>query len=118
LISPADIDYINAHATSTPAGDRSESLALHGVFTHGARPCVSSTKALAGHGLSLDCHEGHTTEGFPLTWIYRWQWRKDASQEEIVLTLGHKAWPWVIACTLLQSLATIVVQFYLQRKLQ
>jgi hypothetical protein len=31
------------------------------------------------------------------------------------VTLGHQAWPWV-ACTLLGSLATIVVQFYLQRK--
>jgi hypothetical protein len=33
------------------------------------------------------------------------------------VTLGHQAWPWV-ACTLLGSLATIVVQFYLQRKQQ
>jgi 3-oxoacyl-(acyl-carrier-protein) synthase len=49
-----DIGYVNAHATSTPAGDRSEALALHAVFTHnGAKPRVSSTKALTGHGLSL-----------------------------------------------------------------
>ena len=49
-----DIDYINAHATSTPAGDRSEALALHAIFTSaGATPRVSSTKALTGHGLSL-----------------------------------------------------------------
>jgi 3-oxoacyl-(acyl-carrier-protein) synthase len=53
-INAADIDYVNAHATSTPAGDRSEALALHGVFTAaGARPRISSTKALTGHGLSL-----------------------------------------------------------------
>jgi 3-oxoacyl-(acyl-carrier-protein) synthase len=53
-VNPADIDYVNAHATSTPAGDRSEALALHAIFTHvGATPRVSSTKALTGHGLSL-----------------------------------------------------------------
>lgn len=53
-VQPAAIDYVNAHATSTPAGDRSEALALHGIFTaHGAMPAVSSTKALTGHGLSL-----------------------------------------------------------------
>lgn len=49
-----DVDYINAHATSTPAGDRSEALALQAVFARtGATPRVSSTKALTGHGLSL-----------------------------------------------------------------
>lgn len=53
-VNAADVDYVNAHATSTPAGDRSEALALHGVFTAaGARPRISSTKALTGHGLSL-----------------------------------------------------------------
>jgi len=51
--NPADIDYVNAHATSTLQGDRSEALALQAVFTGGARPPVSSTKALTGHGLSL-----------------------------------------------------------------
>jgi 3-oxoacyl-(acyl-carrier-protein) synthase len=52
-VAPAEIDYVNAHATSTPAGDRSEALALHAIFREGARPRVSSTKALTGHGLSL-----------------------------------------------------------------
>jgi 3-oxoacyl-(acyl-carrier-protein) synthase len=53
-VTPGEIDYVNAHATSTPAGDRSEALALHAVFTAAhARPAVSSTKALTGHGLSL-----------------------------------------------------------------
>jgi 3-oxoacyl-[acyl-carrier-protein] synthase-1 len=53
-VSAGQIDYVNAHATSTPAGDRSEALALHRVFTQaGAHPKVSSTKALTGHGLSL-----------------------------------------------------------------
>ena len=53
-LAPGDIDYVNAHATSTPAGDRSEIRALHTVFTAaGAHPAVSSTKALTGHGLSM-----------------------------------------------------------------
>jgi 3-oxoacyl-(acyl-carrier-protein) synthase len=53
-INPAEVDYVNAHATSTPAGDRSEALALQAVFTQaGAKPRISSTKALTGHGLSL-----------------------------------------------------------------
>ncbi|MDI1336311.1 MAG: beta-ketoacyl-[acyl-carrier-protein] synthase family protein [Lacunisphaera sp.] len=53
-LNPADVDYVNAHATSTPAGDRSEALALQAVFTAaGAKPRISSTKALTGHGLSL-----------------------------------------------------------------
>lgn len=50
----AEVNYVNAHATSTVAGDRSEALALHAIFTAaGARPRISSTKALTGHGLSL-----------------------------------------------------------------
>jgi 3-oxoacyl-(acyl-carrier-protein) synthase len=53
-VNPADIGYVNAHATSTFAGDASETLALHAVFTKtGAKPRISSTKALSGHGLSL-----------------------------------------------------------------
>ena len=52
-VAPADIDYVNAHATSTPAGDRSEAIALRAVFAGGAHPRISSTTALTGHGLSL-----------------------------------------------------------------
>lgn len=52
-LTPADIDYVNAHATSTGAGDRSEAVALRSIFTaHGARPRVSSTKGITGHPFS------------------------------------------------------------------
>lgn len=52
-LAPSDIGHVNAHATSTPQGDRSEALALRRVFTdRGARPAVTSTKGLTGHGLS------------------------------------------------------------------
>lgn len=44
----ADIDYINAHATSTPAGDASEARALATVFGDNKTP-VSSTKSMTGH---------------------------------------------------------------------
>jgi 3-oxoacyl-[acyl-carrier-protein] synthase-1 len=44
----SDIDYINAHATSTPAGDASEAKAIHDVFA-GTNVPVSSTKSMTGH---------------------------------------------------------------------
>jgi len=47
-VNAADIDYINAHATSTPQGDASEAQAIHGVFGE-SRPFVSSTKSMTGH---------------------------------------------------------------------
>ena len=53
-LEPGQVDYINAHATSTPIGDRAEALALKAAFTSvGAFPLVSSTKGLTGHGLSM-----------------------------------------------------------------
>jgi 3-oxoacyl-[acyl-carrier-protein] synthase-1 len=47
-IMAADVDYINAHATSTPAGDASEAKAIDEVFG-GRKPLVSSTKSMTGH---------------------------------------------------------------------
>lgn len=53
-ISSRDVDYVNAHATSTVAGDAAEANALTRLFTeNNSAPCISSTKALTGHGLSL-----------------------------------------------------------------
>lgn len=51
-VTPAEVDHINAHATSTQIGDRSELKAIRTVFGD-AQPAVTSTKALTGHGLSL-----------------------------------------------------------------
>lgn len=49
-----EIDYVNAHATSTPIGDVSEVKALRAVLGAAApKTAVSSTKAITGHGLSL-----------------------------------------------------------------
>jgi 3-oxoacyl-[acyl-carrier-protein] synthase-1 len=53
-VAPAEVDYVNAHASSTLIGDVSEARALRAVFKeHTPRVAVSSTKALTGHGLSL-----------------------------------------------------------------
>ena len=51
-INPADIDYINAHGTSTPAGDVAETQAVKTVLgDHAYRVAVSSTKSMTGHML-------------------------------------------------------------------
>lgn len=47
-IKPADVDYINAHATSTPGGDFAEAQAIDNVFA-GCKTPVSSTKSMTGH---------------------------------------------------------------------
>ncbi|MDX2436535.1 MAG: beta-ketoacyl-ACP synthase II [Acidobacteriota bacterium] len=49
-LNPEDVDYINAHGTSTPAGDVVETRAIKGVFGDGAYDVmVSSTKSMTGH---------------------------------------------------------------------
>ncbi len=51
-LDPSDIDYINAHGTSTPPNDRIETLAVHEVFDpFGGAPPMSSTKSMTGHTL-------------------------------------------------------------------
>ena len=47
-LQPAEIDYVNAHATSTPVGDANEAKAIFEVFGEKG-PCVSSTKSMTGH---------------------------------------------------------------------
>lgn len=49
-LKPEDVDYINAHGTSTPANDRNETAAIKAVFgEHAKKLAISSTKSMVGH---------------------------------------------------------------------
>ncbi len=51
-INPEEVDYINAHGTSTPAGDVAETLGIKAAFgDHAYKLAVSSTKSMTGHML-------------------------------------------------------------------
>ena len=56
-LKPDDIDYVNAHATSTPQGDMFEAIALDHVF-HNCHALISSTKSMTGH----ECWMAGTSE--------------------------------------------------------
>ncbi len=49
-VAPAEVDYINAHGTSTPYNDKFETLAIKRIFgEHAAKVAISSTKSMTGH---------------------------------------------------------------------
>jgi 3-oxoacyl-[acyl-carrier-protein] synthase II len=52
-VAPGEVDYVNAHATSTPVGDIAEARVLHTVFGDDVRRIpISSTKSMTGHLLT------------------------------------------------------------------
>ncbi len=48
-INPSEVDYINAHGTSTPLNDKNETAAIKSVFGADTKVAVSSTKSMTGH---------------------------------------------------------------------
>jgi beta-ketoacyl-acyl-carrier-protein synthase II len=78
-IGPEEVDYINAHGTSTPLNDRYETAAIREVFgEHADRLAVSSTKSMTGHAMgaagaieALACVKAIETGCIPPTINYR-----------------------------------------------
>jgi 3-oxoacyl-[acyl-carrier-protein] synthase II len=74
-VKPAEIDYINAHGTSTPYNDKFETLAIKKVFgEHARKVAISSTKSMTGHLLgaaggieSVICAKAIQTQMLPPT---------------------------------------------------
>jgi 3-oxoacyl-[acyl-carrier-protein] synthase II len=51
-IAPSEVDYVNAHGTSTVLGDKAETLAVKRCFgEHAYKLAISSTKSMVGHVL-------------------------------------------------------------------
>ncbi|WP_409284875.1 beta-ketoacyl-ACP synthase II [Pseudomonas protegens] len=48
-VQPAQVQHLNAHATSTPVGDKGELAAIRSVFGSGHGPAISATKSATGH---------------------------------------------------------------------
>ncbi|NCB62281.1 MAG: beta-ketoacyl-[acyl-carrier-protein] synthase II, partial [Clostridia bacterium] len=96
-IQPKDVDYINAHGTSTPLNDKCETLAIKTAFgEHAYRLAVSSTKSMTGHllgasgGVEAILCARALEEGFvPPTIGYRK--RDDECDLDIVPNKGRKA---------------------------
>ncbi|MCJ7710987.1 MAG: beta-ketoacyl-[acyl-carrier-protein] synthase II, partial [Chloroflexi bacterium] len=51
-MAPGDVDHVNAHATSTPEGDKAELQAIHTIFgDHAPRIAITANKSMLGHTL-------------------------------------------------------------------
>lgn len=104
--TPNEIDYINAHGTSTPLNDRLESLSVTSVFGEEQVPPISSTKALTGHllGAGAGVEAVFTIQAIhqqkiPPTWHYE---HEDADCTLDYVTDGPR--PAKISCALSNSL--------------